>query len=443
MHESDIEGYHGTVFELLTKAKVSIGDLIQINKKNETYEGILLPRSEYSDVKHILIKMKSGYNIGVAIDQYTKVSLIEKGSKPKYEYSFSEPVNKKLEKVTIISTGGTIASRVDYRTGAVEPALSAKDLYAAVPELSKIASIETRILYKEFSENLEPKHWTGMANAIKDEIKKGVEGIVIGHGTDTMAYSSAALSFALQNLPIPVVLVGSQRSSDRPSSDAASNLISAITVAKSAPFAEIVIAMHETKADEFISVHRGTRVRKCHTSGRDAFRTINSPVFARFDVDKKNLTINEDNYLKREPSNKIQFNPNFNDKAMLLKFYPGIDPKIIDWAIKKEYLGIIIEGTGLGHVGAYTHEAIKKAIDNGLLIGMASQCIWGRVNMNVYYTGRDLSALGVFPLDDMLPETALVKMMWAFGQTKNKDKVKEIMLKNIAWEFSQQPIGSS
>ena len=443
MPETEIKGYRGLASELLRKTKASIGDIIRIVRKGETYEGILLPRSEYSDDKHILVKLKSGYNIGASIDSSTEIDLIKKGSKPKYVYSPPQIDKKKLEKVTIIGTGGTIASRVDYRTGAVEPALSAEDLYAAVPELSKIASVETRILYKEFSENLTPKHWNGMTKAIAEEIEKGVDGIVVSHGTDTMAYSSAALSFALQNIPIPVVFVGSQRSSDRPSSDAASNLIAAVSVANGAPFAEIVVTMHESISDEFIAIHRGTRVRKCHTSSRDAFKTINAPIFARFNMDQRDITINENEYFKRNSSNKVLLKPDFNDKIILIKFYPGIDSKIIDWAIKNEYLGIIIEGTGLGHAGIYVHDAIRKAIDNGLVIGMTSQCIWGRVNMNVYYTGRDLLALGVIPLENMLSETALVKMMWAFGQTNDGEEVEAMMLKNMAWEFPQKSFGST
>jgi glutamyl-tRNA(Gln) amidotransferase subunit D len=440
MSDSKLEGYRGFVFELLGKAKASIGDHLSIKKDGNVIDGILLPHSEFSDDKHIQIKIRSGYNIGVSVDSSTTINVIKAGSKPKFIFSPPKRMKEKLEKVVIISTGGTIASRVDYRTGAVEPALSANDLYAAVPELSNITSIDTKILYNELSENITPNHWSEMATSIAEMIEKDVNGIVLCHGTDTMAYTSAALSFALQNLSIPIVIVGSQRSSDRPSSDAASNLIGAVSIAKDANFAEVVVAMHDTISDGVIAVHRGTRVRKCHTSRRDAFQTINSPIFAKLSLDDGKLEINEEDYFKRDRTRKVQLKPDFNEKVALIKFHPGMDLGIIEWITKNSYSGIIIEGTGLGHVGHYIHDSIKKAIDSGLLVGMTSQCIWGQVNMNVYYTGRDLLALGVLPLNNILSETALVKMMWAFGQTNNTEMVKEIMLKNLAGEFTPRTV---
>lgn len=440
MSDSKLEGYRGFVFELLKKAKASIGDHLSIKKNGNIYEGILLPRSEYSDDKHLLIKIKSGYNLGVNVDSSSVINVLKKGSKPKFVFSPPRKMKEKLEKVAIISTGGTIASRVDYRTGAVEPALSANDLYAAVPELSDIASIDTKILYSELSENITPKHWSEMAKSVAEMIEGGAKGVVLCHGTDTMTYTSAALSFALQDLPVPLVLVGSQRSSDRPSSDAASNLVGAVSIAKDAPFSEVVVAMHDTISDGAIVVHRGTRVRKCHTSRRDAFQTINAPTFAKLNLDGYKLEINEEKYLERDEKRKIQLKPEFDDKVALIKFHPGMNSGIIDWIAKNDYSGMIIEGTGLGHVGHYTHDSIKRAIDGGMLVGMTSQCIWGQVNMNVYYTGRDLLALGVLPLENVLSETAMVKMMWAFGQTQDKDGVKEIMMKNLAWEFSKRTL---
>ncbi len=440
MLESELKGYRGFALELLRKAKASIGDFIRVTNDGEALEGALLPRSEYSDDKHLLIKLDSGYNVGVLLNSSTEIDVIKAGSQPKFVYSAPKIGGPELGKVAIISTGGTIASRVDYRTGAVEPALSADDLYAAVPELSNIASIETQILYSELSENLAPEHWSEMAKAIARRIEGGLNGVVVCHGTDTMAYSSAALSFALQNLPVPVVLVGSQRSSDRPSSDAASNLVSAVSIANRAPFAEVVVTMHESISDSYIAVHRGTRVRKCHASERGAFKTVNAPLFAKYDLESGNLAINEAEYTGRDKSKKVLLKPDFNERVMLIKFHPGMDPKVIDWAIKNGYLGIIIEGTGLGHIGKYTHDAVKRAIDSGLVVGMTSQCIWGRINMNVYYTGRDLLVMGLMPLENILSETALVKLMWAFGQTKDIEEAKAIMAKNIAWEFSPRII---
>jgi len=340
--------------------------------------------------------------------------------------------------VTIISTGGTIASRVDYRTGAVRPAISASDLYSIVPELSGIATIDTKILFSAFSEDLTPKHWSETAKTIAEHINKGAEGIVITHGTDTMGYTAAALSFALQNLPVPVVLVGAQRSEDRPSSDAAENLIGAVQCAASAPFAEVVVAMHQTISDEAIAIHRGTKVRKLHTSRRDAFKTVNAGLLARV-LNGKLITLTDD-FHPRSPERNLILKPEFEEKAALIKFYPGMSPEIIEWHVEEGYRGIILEGTGLGHVRRECFPSIRKAVENGVVVAMTSQCIWGRVNMNVYANGRDLLSMGVIPLGDMLAETALVKLMWSLGQTKDPDEAKRLLTKNIAHEFSSRTV---
>jgi len=431
-------GYKGEALEAIKRAEAEIGDIIRVTKNREVYEGILIPRSEYDDEKHLVIKLKSGYNIGIRITPNTKIEKTGKGAKPAFAPPPLAEQNPKLPKVAIISTGGTIASRVDYRTGAVRPALTASDLYSVVPELANIARIDTQILFSLFSENITPTHWTEIAKAVAKQISEGVDGVVIAHGTDTMGYTAAALSFALQNLPVPVILVGSQRSADRPSSDAATNLIGAVMAAAKAPFAEVAIAMHETPSDNSITLHRGTKVRKCHTSRRDTFKSINMQPIARTQDQK--ITMTTEDYKKRDPARKLTLKPEFNEKVALLKFYPGMNPAIIGWCVENEYKGIVLEGTGLGHVSEYCFEAIKNAVEHNIVVAMASQCIWGRVNMNVYDSGRDLLALGVIPLEDMLPETALVKLMWIFGQTKDFEEAKKLLKTNIAGEFSPRTL---
>lgn len=438
MGEKEESGYRGEVLAAIRKAEAEIGDVIRVTKRGQVYEGILIPRSEYGDEKHIVIKLKNGYNIGIRITSNMKIEKIGKGVKPAFMPPPTPQQNPKLPKVAIISTGGTIASRVDYRTGAVRPALTASDLYSVVPELSNIARIGTQILFSLFSENIEPKHWTEMAKVVTEKIKEGVDGVVVAHGTDTMGYTAAALSFALQNLPVPVILVGSQRSADRPSSDAATNLIGAVTAAARAPFAEVAVAMHETMSDISIALHRGTKVRKCHTSRRDAFQSINTPPLARIKDGK--VTMLTEDYRKRDLSKKLVLKPEFNEKVALVKFHPGINPAVIDWFVEKGYKGIILEGTGLGHVGRYCFEAVRNAVKRNVIVAMTSQCIWGRVNMNVYNQGRDLQALGVIPLGDMLPETAMVKLMWIFGQTEDVEEAKKLLKTNIAREFSPRTV---
>jgi glutamyl-tRNA(Gln) amidotransferase subunit D len=431
-------GYSGEALGILKKAKVEIGDRIRVSKKGRAYEGILIPRSEYGDEKHVVIKLKSGYNIGVHVAEDTKIEKTGAGAKPAFTQPSPPTQNPALPRVTIISTGGTIASRVDYRTGAVRPALSASDLYSVVPELAEIARIDTQILYSLFSENITPKHWTDLSEAVAKQIQEEVNGVVIAHGTDTMGYTAAALSFALQETPVPVVLVGSQRSADRPSSDAATNLIGAVTAATEAPFSEVTIAFHETPSDTAIVFHRGTKVRKCHTSRRDTFKSINTSPLAKLEEQK--ITMLTEDYRKRDPSRKLILKPIFEEKVALLKFHPGMSPTLLDWHVQRGYKGIILEGTGLGHVSKYLYEPIRKAVENNIIVAMASQCIWGRINMNVYATGRELLALGVIPLEDMIPETALVKLMWVLGQTQDPEEAKQLLRTNIAGEFSPRTL---
>lgn len=431
-------GYRDEALSALTKAGCQIGDIIRITSNEKVYEGILIPRSETGDGEHIVVKLKNGYNVGVHIKPNSKIEIIGKGSKPLFASPTLPEQKSQLPKVVILSTGGTIASRVDYRTGAVRSALSANDLYGVVPELADLARVKTKIVFSLYSENLTQKHWNQLANIVAENIKQGTDGVVIAHGTDTMAYTAAALSFALQNLPVPVILVGAQRSSDRPSSDAATNLIAAVQAATRGPFAEVGLAMHETLSDSTISICRGTKVRKCHTSRRDTFKPINSTPTAI--VKDKQVLMLTDDYKKRDAGRKLVLKPNFSEAVALVKFYPGLNPAVIDWYVEIGCKAILLEGSGLGHVSRYCFNAIRKAVMKGVVVALASQCIWGRVNMNVYDTGRDLLTLGVVPLEDMFPETALVKLMWVFGQTREPEVAKKLLKMNIAGEFSKRTL---
>ena len=434
MSQEANSGYKGEALSALKKAGCQVGDVIRVTSNGKAYEGILIPRSETGDGKHVVVKLKSGYNVGVRIRPSVKIEKMGKGTKPAFASPALPEQKPELPKVVILSTGGTIASRVDYRTGAVRSALSASDLYGVVPELADIAQVKTEIVFSLYSENLTQKHWRQLAQTVVEHIKQGVDGVIIAHGTDTMAYTAAALSFALQNLPVPIILVGAQRSSDRPSSDAATNLIAAVQAATRGPFAEVGLAMHETFSDTAIVINRGTKVRKCHTSRRDTFKPVNATPIAI--VKDQEIIMLTDDYQKRDAVKKLILKPEFSDKVGLVKFYPGLDPAVINWYVEKGCKGILLEGTGLGHVSKYCFDAIRNAVKRGVVVALASQCIWGRVNMNVYDTGRDLLTLGVIPLDDMFPETALVKLMWVLGQTKDAEEAKKLLKANIAGEFS-------
>lgn len=434
MSVSELEGYHGEILRRLKSANAKIGDIVKITTKTgEVFEGALIPRSEYADPNHIVLKLGNGYNIGIHYEKTENIQFMREGQKPHFTRPASPPNISGLPRVAIISTGGTIASRVDYRTGAVQPALTAADLASVVPELASIAEIDADILFSELSENVTPSQWKILAEKVAGKIRSGLDGVIVSQGTDTMHYTAAALSFALQDLPAPVFLVGAQRSSDRPSSDAASNLTGAIALAARADLAVVGVTMHEDLSDRFIVAHRGTRVRKCHTSRRDAFKSINSEPLARYDLQTGKV-----DYIDPRPArNKdrvLIVKPEFDQHAYLLKFYPGFNPHLIDAAVAAGARGLVLEGTGLGHVSKYCYDSIRKAVKKEVPVFMTSQTIWGRVDMSVYVTGRDLLNIGVVPLEDMIPETALVKLMWVLGQTKSMDKIREMMINPVAGE---------
>jgi glutamyl-tRNA(Gln) amidotransferase subunit D len=434
---SGLAGYRGEALALLEEAGLSVGDLIKVETSDASFEGYLMPRYELADSLHIVIKLKNGYNIGVSVKKIRSVVKLAEGEKPKYTPPPPPKPNTNLPKVLILGTGGTIASRIDYRTGAVHPALTAEDLYASVPEISEVAQVDAEILFSVFSENMRAEHWCKIAEHIHTSLKKGYSGVVVTHGTDTLGYTAAALSFALRGVPIPVVLVGAQRSSDRPSSDAASNLLAATIVASKAPFSGVYVAMHAGLSDDVIAIHHGASVRKNHTSRRDAFQSINRRPVAYV---KDGVIQQIDPNLPARRASPDDFKPaaRFEERVALLKFHPNFDPTTIDYLVDKGYRGLVLEGTGLGHVGRYCHDSIKRAVDKGVLVGMSSQCIWGRVRMTVYDTGRDLLNIGVIPLDTLFPEVALVKMMWVLANSDTLEEAKKLMLTDLVGEFTQR-----
>jgi glutamyl-tRNA(Gln) amidotransferase subunit D len=435
-------GYWGKALRALEDIKASIYDRVRVKKGGLIFEGLLMPPADPSDDRHLVLKLDSGYNVGLRLEEDMAIELVSKGSPRRPELpEVAMEFREGLPKVAIVSTGGTIASRVDYITGAVYPALSARDLYSVVPELGELANLDAEVLMSILSEDMHPALWSKTAEAVARKLEEGAEGVVVTHGTDTMGYTAAALSFALKDLPGPVVLVGAQRSSDRPSSDAALNLTAAVTVASKAPFAEVVVVMHGDVGDTYALVHRGTRVRKCHTSRRDAFRSINQPPLAKVEGGEVKLLAEPLRGRSREA--KVRVEAKFEERVALVKVYPGFDGSIIDYLVDRGFKGLVLEGTGLGHAPHASFSSIKRAVEAGLVVVMTSQCLWGRVNMNVYRTGVELLRMGVLPGGDMLPETALVKLMWCLGQTSDVGRVKELMLTNLAGELDERAQPSS
>lgn len=413
---------------------ISIGDTVKVNKEDISYTGILLDRPEDADDGYLVIKLSSGYNIGVAIEN-TTCELIEKGEKPKIGYDEAEiPHDDAKQNISIVSTGGTVSSVIDYRTGAVHPKFTASDLVKANPELLDYANYNVKALYNILSEDMKPEYWVKAAEEIANDISGGADGVVIAHGTDTMHYTAAALSFMVKT-PVPIVITGAQRSSDRPSSDANINLIDSVVAAKS-DIAEVCVCMHGSLNDEYTYLHKGTKVRKMHTSRRDTFRSINAQPIAKIQNRKVNINPEYD-YVKRG-SQELELNTAIEDKVGFIKSFPGISADYIDYHIDKGYKGLVIEGTGLGHVPNDLIGSLKRAQNENIPVIMTSQCLYGRVNMNVYSTGRNILDAGVISGLDMTPETAYVKLCWALGQSDDYSKVKEIMQENIAGEFSKK-----
>jgi glutamyl-tRNA(Gln) amidotransferase subunit D len=350
---------------------------------------------------------------------------------PEKEY----PSDPKKPRVRLFGTGGTIASRLDYRTGAVIPAFSPGELYGSVPELADICNLETEKLFGIFSENMGPEQYLILAEHIGEAIREGYQGVVIGHGTDTMHYTSAALSFMVQSSPVPIVMVGSQRSSDRPSSDAARNLISATWTAAYGPIAEVMVCMFGPTSDRYNLLHRGTRVRKMHSSYRSTFRTLGDIPLAMVQPD--NLEPLKHDWAPRRDDTEVTVQAHFDERVTLVYYYPNMQPDIIEALIDRGYKGIVIAGTGLGHVNRKTYPALAKARDAGVQIYMTLQTLWGFVQMYVYETGREILELGVTPLANMLPETAYIKLGWALGMhPDDPEAVRELMTTPIAGDMT-------
>lgn len=433
-------GYTGAIAEYLNSRGIKPGDRVVVKLKDDTIlRGIVLSRPQlYPSESVLVIKLSNGYNIGLSIEKIKEITKIEDIGRTGLEARVSSIHESKNERprVTLISTGGTIASKVDYDTGAVTPALKPEEILEWIPELGEIAVVSSREIMSIFSEDMTPSHWSKIAEEVYKEIMSGVNGVVVAHGTDTMSYTASAIAFAIRNKPVPIVFVGSQRSSDRPSTDAVFNLLSSFIVASKAPFAESVIVMHGESSDRISYVHRGVKARKMHTSRRDAFQSINDRPIAIVEVPRGEIKITGQIYEYRGEKEPV-LNSKFDDKVALVKVYPGLQEEIIDLLVDGGFHGIVLEGTGLGHAPNRIVDSIKRAVENNIPVVMTSQCLFGHVDMFVYSTGRRLLEAGVIPAYDMLPETAYVKLSWILGSiTRDLEQVRDIFTRNLVGEIN-------
>ncbi|MHA2174647.1 MAG: Glu-tRNA(Gln) amidotransferase subunit GatD [Candidatus Hodarchaeales archaeon] len=438
--EDPLPGYIGNVRKTLLRAKIAVWSEITVIKTNGAqFTGILLPRSAFTAKDFLTLRvLDTGYNIGVEITEKTSFT-VHGYSKGNYRLpTIDVQHDEKLPEVVLLGTGGTVASRLDYRTGAVLPAFTPEELFAAVPEIQTRVNLTPRTLFEILSENFKPEYWVKTAQEIANEIERGADGVIIGHGTDTMAYTGSALAFFLQNLPIPVIILGSQRSSDRPSSDAAINLLNAATVAGYSDIGEVLISMMGSTSHKADYLHRPTRVRKMHSSRRDTFRSLSVPPVGKIDWNTQEISFFspvKSRSLKEEFKLDVKIDP----KVAILYFYPGMNPEILHSIIDLGYHGVVMIGTGLGHVSSEFYPVLERAKEEGVPIVMVVQPLFGFSHLRVYETGREMLARGVIEGGNLLPEAAYPKLAFILGHTgfpADLPKVKEEIQKNYAGELT-------
>jgi glutamyl-tRNA(Gln) amidotransferase subunit D len=437
MNDDLHKGYRDPCRAVMERFDITVWCDVETRTTRGDFAGLVLPRSETADPLHLVLKLSNGYNIGLRHD--TILSLVKTGYREAH-YKIPEkefPVDPSKPRVKLLGTGGTIASRLDYRTGAVIPAFSPGELYGSVPELADICNLDTEKMFAVFSENMGPEEYMRLAEKVGEAIRDGYAGVVIGHGTDTMHHTAAALSFMVQDPPVPVIMVGSQRSSDRPSSDAAQNLINATWAATHGPIAEVMVCMFGPTSDRYNLLHRGTRVRKMHTSYRSTFRTLGDIPLAMVERDK--FTVLHDGAARRRADREVRVHAVFEERVTIVYYYPNMHPDIIDSLVERGYKGIVIAGTGLGHVNRKLYPALDRAHRAGVLLFMAVQTLWGFVQMYVYETGREILELGVVPLANMMPEVAYIKLGWALGMHPgDPDAVRTLMTTPVAGEITER-----
>lgn len=419
-----------------------IGDKVRVITSANNYEGMLMPEEK----EFTIIKLDNGYNIGISKQRIKKIEILE-NKKEQQKTSQKTEQKKNLPKITILHTGGTIASKVDYKTGGVIARFTPEEILAMFPELKELAQIKSRLISNMWSEDMNFNHYNILAKEIKKELEDS-EGIIITHGTDTMHYTSAALSFMLQGLGKPVLLVGAQRSSDRASSDAGINLLSATLFIAKTDYSGVALCMHENINDKNCLIIPGTKCRKMHSSRRDAFQPVNTTPTARINYENQKIEFLNTNYAKKN-NNKLDlklFDPKI--KVAILKIHTNMHAE--QFLLYEKYNGLIIEGTGMAgnipinEIDEHTKEntkikkALEKLIKKGVVITATTQTIYGGINMNVYSTGRIMQEIGILGNHlDMHPETAFIKLAWLLSNY-DKTKTKELYSQNLAGEITER-----
>jgi glutamyl-tRNA(Gln) amidotransferase subunit D len=427
--------YPEKIRKVLQSKKLQIGDRAVLEKGGRRYEGVIMPRTRTGNTSCIVLKLDNGYNVGI---DWKGVRIEKAGDafpEPEGEDAGRLKFDRRKPQVSLVTTGGTITSKVDYKTGGVTSLTKTGELLQKVPQLADLVNMKIVRPFTIMSESMTPSHWQKLARVVAKELKRS-EGVIVTQGTDTLHYTAAALSFMLKDLGKPVVVTGAQRSTDRGSSDGFMNLVCSARVALS-DMAAVGVCMHGSMNDDYCLFTRGTKVRKMHTSRRDAFRPVNDLPLAKVWPDGK---IEKPQRVPKRSRSVAKADTPFEEKVAIIKSYPGAKPGIIDYYVKKGYRGLVLGATGLGQVPTYGRnswlDSIKKAVEKGVLVCAAADTIYGRLNPNVYTEGRMCQEAGVFYLPDMSIETAYVKLGWILGHTKSVEKAKEMMMTNYAGEMS-------
>ena len=418
---------------------LAMGQPVEITGPDgRVWHGTLVPRHELSGDRIIQLKLENGYNVGIRIDTGTTVRVVEPASEPSPPAAESPagPGSRRSTTprgggITLLTTGGTIASRVDYRTGGVRPVRDEREILAFYPELASGGDVHIEPVLDRLSEEITPDDWEVLAARVVDAFGKGSRGVVIAHGTDTLGFTAAALSFLLEELQGPVVLVGAQRSPDRPSSDGVSNLAAAVRIARETDLGEVVVVMHADLSDDRFAIHRGNRVRKMHSSRRDAFHSRNGPPLGT--LGPKGIEFAEAYRPRNEGPTKVS--GRLDPRASIVWFHPGLEPDRVRTFVAGQR-GVVLAGTGLGHVSSVHLPWIREMVARGVVVAMTTQCLEGEADPYVYATGRQLMGSGVLFLHDLLPEVALVKMLWALGQTEDPAEAARLLTTERAGEFT-------